>query len=269
MSHESSPLGAEAMTSHAQGASAQKTGDGKRQLPKKFYKTASWREADGAFHILLDERAVRTPAKNLVLAPTPALAQRLVAEWSQQVEVIDPAAMPLTRLVNTAIDGVVAHMAEVEDETARYAGSDLICYRADGPEKLVALQACAWDPVLRFLREKLQARLVLAEGVMFVDQPAEALNACLAALRACVGAGPKAPFRLTALHEIAALTGSLGLALALAHHALGADAVWSAANIDEDFQISTWGEDVEAQARRRRRFADYQAAAFLLDCTDE
>ena len=123
--------------------------------------------------------------------------------------------------------------------------------------------------MLRFLREKLQARLVLAEGVMFVDQPAEALKACLAALRACVGAGPKAPFRLTALHEIAALTGSLGLALALAHHALGADAVWSAANIDEDFQISTWGDDVEAQARRRRRFADYQAAAFLLDCTDE
>jgi chaperone required for assembly of F1-ATPase len=41
-------------------------------------------------------------------------------------------------------------------------------------------------------------------------------------------------------------------------------AAWKAAHVDEDFQIRNWGEDLEAAARRERRWAEMQAAAELL-----
>ena len=42
--------------------------------------------------------------------------------------------MPLTRLLNSAIDGVAHTMAETRADILRYAGSDLLCYRAEEPD---------------------------------------------------------------------------------------------------------------------------------------
>ena len=116
--------------------------------------------------------------------------------------------MPLTKLLNSAIDGVAEQMAEVEAEVVKYAASDLICYRAGEPESLVAAQSAAWDPLIAFARDRLGARLALAEGVMFVEQPQAALDAIAKAVRAHVGEGPGAPLRLAALHVMTTLTGS-------------------------------------------------------------
>src|SRR3712207_2103472 len=149
-------------------------------LPRRFYETASVEERDGAFRLLLDGRAARTPARNLLAVPTRALAEALAAEWQGQEAVIDPAAMPLTRIVNSAIDGVAREREAVIADMAKYAGSDLVCYRAGEPEALVAEQARAWDPVLAWAREALGARFVLSEGVMHVAQP----EAAVAAVRA-------------------------------------------------------------------------------------
>jgi chaperone required for assembly of F1-ATPase len=237
--------------------------DPARPLPKRFYDTASVGEGVEGFDVLLDGRPVNTPARRRVSVPTRALAEALAAEWAAQVETIDPATMPLTRLTNTALDGVAGKMIEVEAELVKYAASDLICYRAGEPDGLVAAQARAWDPVLAFARDRFGARLTLAEGVMFVAQSDEALAALASAVRDWVGQGPAAAFRLAALYEMTTLTGSLGLALALAHGAMTLETAWTAAHIDEDFQMRAWGADAEAMARRERRFADMRAAAFM------
>lgn len=241
--------------------------DPARALPRRFYKSATVNGRDDGFEVLLDGRPVNTPARRRVRVPVRALADALAAEWAAQDEIIDPATMPLTRLVNTALDGVADQMTAVEDELLKYAASDLICYRAGEPEGLVAAQADAWDPVLAFARDRLGARLALAEGVMFVAQSDEALAALASATRDWVGQGHAAAFRLAALYEMTTLTGSLTLALALAHGAMTLEDVWAAAHVDEDYQMRAWGEDAEALKRRERRFLDMRAAAFMARTT--
>jgi chaperone required for assembly of F1-ATPase len=240
--------------------------DPARPLPKRFYKEATVDAVEGGFSILLDGRPVNTPAKRRLVVPSLELAEALSAEWAGQGEKIDPAAMPLTKLVNAALDGVALQMAQVEAELVKYAGSDMICYRADAPESLVAAQRAAFDPLLAFARDKLGARLTLAEGVIFVAQPEGSLAAIAAAVRAYAGEGAGAPMRLAALHVMTTLTGSLILALAKALNEIDLAGAWAAAHVDEDFQMRAWGEDAEAMARRAARFGEMAAAAFVSDC---
>ena len=237
---------------------------GARPQPiKRFYETATVEPQGGGFAVLLDGKGVRTPARRPLRGPSAWFAEALAAEWASQGASIDPASMPLTRLVNTAIDGVAQRMAEVEEDVVKYGGSDLICYRASEPEGLVREQAAQWDGLIAFARETLQARLTLAEGVIFTPQPAEAVAAIASAVRRYVGADAGSHFRLAALHTMTALTGSCMIALAVALGKLEVERAWTAANVDEDFEMNAWGVDDEALARRERRFAEMRAAAFI------
>lgn len=230
----------------------------KPELPKRFYREAGYREEPEGYVLTLDGRPARTPARKPLAAPSPALADALAAEWQAQGERIDPATMPLTRILNSAIDGVTERAAEVRREVASYAGSDLICYRADAPEGLVARQNAAWEPLVAWAREVLGARLVLVEGVMPVAQDEASLAAVAEALEAASAA------ELAALHTITTLTSSAILALAVARGRLSVDEAWSAAHVDEDWQIAQWGEDAEASARRAARRREMDAAALIL-----
>jgi chaperone required for assembly of F1-ATPase len=196
--------------------------------PKRFYRTVTVDGAAPAFRVLLDGRPIRTPAKRELAVPSKALAEAVAAEWEAQGERIDPASMPLTRLVNSAIDGVTGREAEVRADIAKYGASDLLCYRAEGPAELVRRQA---------------------------EAAAAAMQRALAE--------PDA-FSLAAHHVMTTLTGSALLALAHARGRLSAEQAWSAAHVDEGWQTSQWGEDAEAKARRDRRWAEMQAASRLL-----
>lgn len=229
----------------------------RKPLPKRFYAAAAALPVEGGHALALDGRTARTPAKRPFVLPDADIAAIVVAEWEAQATVIDPATMPATRIANAVIDGVIARADEVAADLVRYAGTDLVCYRADRPESLVALQARHWDPVLAFAREKLGARFILVEGVMAVDQPDHALKAVAAAL-------PSDPWALGALHVATSIGGSALIALALAHGALTAEQAYRAAFVDEDFQISQWGEDDEAIARRIALKASFDAAAAIL-----
>ena len=227
------------------------------QLQRRFYARAGVDGSERAFRVVLDGRPVRTPARRLLAAPSLALAHALAAEWDAQRDVIDPARMPLTRLANTILDGVVEASARVAAEVERYLACDLVLYRAPGPSGLVARQAEAWDPVLAWARAALGARFVPAEGLVFVAQPADALAAASAAI-------PRAPWPLGALHSVTTLTGSALIALALMRNALSLDAAWSAAHVDEDWNLELWGRDALALERRAARFAEMHAAVAVL-----
>jgi chaperone required for assembly of F1-ATPase len=224
---------------------------------QRFYKKAGVGQGEGGFQILLDGKPVRTPARRTLAAPTQPLAEAIAAEWEAQTEAIDASKMPLTRLANAIIDGVADAPREVAGEIEKYLGSDLLFYRAGEPQGLVERQARYWDPVLAWAREALGARFVLAEGVVFVAQPEEALAAARSAV-------PGDPWRLGASHVITTLTGSALLALALAAGKLSLEEAWEAAQVDEDWQMQQWGRDESALERRARRFADMQAAAAAL-----
>jgi chaperone required for assembly of F1-ATPase len=227
-------------------------------LPRRFYAQASVAAAADAHAVRLDGKPVRTPARRILAAPTLAVAEAIAAEWQAQRDVIDPATMPLTRLANAIIDGVADRMGPVADEIDKYAASDLLFYRAATPAELAERQRRHWDPVLDWAAEVLGARFAIAEGVVHVAQPDEAL----AAIRAAI---PDEPWSLGALHAATTLTGSALLALALAHRRLAVEEAWQAAHVDEDWNMEQWGSDALALERRTMRFAELKAAATVLD----
>jgi chaperone required for assembly of F1-ATPase len=230
----------------------------KSSLPKRFYKDVSIKDEGAGASLLLDGKTVRTPAKKSLVLPGRALAEAVTEEWRAQGERIDPLTMPLTKLANSAIDGVAGREQAVIGDIINHAASDLLCYRAPGPRGLVEAQAKRWDKVLAWAKEALGAPLVLGEGVVHVAQPQASLDRLRESL-----AG-RDPFSLAALHVMTSLTGSALLALAVALGRLTPEEAWAAAHVDEDWQISQWGEDAEAAERRANRRRDFAAAARML-----
>ncbi len=228
---------------------------------RRFWTTASAVAVEGGFTVQLDARPVRTPLKAPMVLPTLALAEAVAAEWQAQDKTVDPRTMPFTRTANSAIDTVIPQFDAVADMLADYGGSDLLCYRAEGPLPLVARQAQSWDPLLDWARVELGAALRQTVGVMHVAQP----EASLAALRKQVHA--LGPFQLAAFHDLVAISGSLVLGLAVARRRIAAEEAWSLSRVDEEWQISLWGEDEEAAAiAEQKRAALLQADRFYALC---
>lgn len=226
---------------------------------KRFWKAASIEPADcGGYAVLLDGRPVKTPAKAPLALPSAPLAQAVAAEWEAQDDRIDPATMPFTRSANSALDRVAPQQAEVGEIVAAYGESDLICYRAESPERLVALQAEAWDPLIDFARDRLDAPLIATVGIMHVPQPATSIEALRARVQKLDA------FALTALHDLTALSGSLVIGLAALEGAAPIETLWQVSRVDEDWQAAQWGADEEASATAARKRADFlHAEAFL------
>ncbi|MEJ6399391.1 ATP12 family chaperone protein [Yoonia sp. 208BN28-4] len=225
---------------------------------KRFWKQAEAVETDGGFTVQLDGRAVKTPAKTTLVVPSLAMAQAIAAEWDAQEDAINPLTMPVTRGANAALDKVATQFDEVVDLLADYADSDLLCYRATGPDALVARQAEKWDPLLDWAANTIGARLFVGEGVMHVPQTRDALATFKSQLTALT------PFQLTAAHDLISLSGSIVLALAVMRGHLDPDAAWLLSRVDEHWQIEQWGDDEDAAAQeeiKRRAFED--AARFF------
>jgi chaperone required for assembly of F1-ATPase len=224
---------------------------------KRFYASAGTSEVDGGFSITLDGKPIKTPSGHQVMVPSRSIADAIAAEWNAQTETIDPLTMPLTRLANSVIEGVIDKVEAVADDVAKYLGSDLLFYRAGHPEALVAREAAHWDPILFWAADTLGAHFILAEGVVHVRQPDSAIAAARAAL-------PPDAWSIAAVHVIVTLTGSALLALALFHGVIDPDQVWAAAHVDEDWNSEKWGVDEEVAARRAARLVDFKAAASVL-----
>lgn len=228
------------------------------QLPARFYTVATVSDCAEGFAIELDGRPLKTPKKLSLIVPSRALAEAVAAEWAAQGARIDPTAMPLTRLANTALDAVTPHLAGVRADIVHFASSDALCYRAAEPARLTQRQAEVWDPVLAWAEQTFNARFTTQTGILHVTQPPATLSAIARAV------APFDAFALTPLHVMTTLMGSSVLALAVAHGALAPDGAWTAAHLDEDWQIATWGRDDEAVARRAWRWREMASAAQFL-----
>jgi len=204
--------------------------------------------------VLLDARAVRTPAKRPLTLPTRAMAEAVAAEWAAVDDLIDPRLMPVTRAANAAIDKVAPQFDEVAALVAAYGGSDLLCYRADEPAELASAQAEAWDPLLDWAAATYGARLASGRGIAPVVQPPQAVARLAAEVAACT------PFQLAALHDLVALSGSLVLGLAATRRARDAGALWQLSRFDEDWQAARWGRDDEAAAAEAAKRQGFLAA---------
>jgi chaperone required for assembly of F1-ATPase len=228
---------------------------------RRFYRTATAEPAEGGFDVRLDSRPIRTPAGRPLVLPDPRLAEAIAGEWNEQPEQgeIRPLEMPLMRLAATAIDRVAGLRTRVIEDTAKYAGSDLLCYRAATPTELVVRQARVWQPLLDWAASRYGAPLELAEGVRYRPQPVTSLDAITRAVAA------HSDFGLSALFNLTAAMGSVVLALAVAEGRIDSAAAFEAAELDALYEIEKWGEDAEATARHQRLKRDIDAGARFLD----
>jgi chaperone required for assembly of F1-ATPase len=207
---------------------------------KRFWKQATASACAGGFTVTLDGRAVKTPAKALLVVPTLAMAEAIALEWDAQEGVIKPDSMPVTRAANSALDKVAPQFAEVAALLAAYGETDLLCYRATGPEELIDRQAQGWDPLLEWAAKTYGAPLLVTAGVIHITQPAASVRALSQAVHGFDN------FRLAALHDLIAISGSLVLALAVTSGRLTAAEAWDLSRIDESWQNELWGVDEEA-----------------------
>jgi chaperone required for assembly of F1-ATPase len=222
---------------------------------KRFYRETTVAGSEQGFGIRLDGKPLRTPAKNELIVPNAALADAIAAEWQGQGDTVNPAALPLTRLVSTAIDRVTPRRREIVAEVTKYAGTDLLCYRAAEPAALALRQHETWQNLLDWAEERYDARLAITHGVSPIPQP----QAALAALEQAVARYDA--MMLVALHLATSTCGSLILGLAVLEGRLSPEAAFGAAELDESFQIERWGEDPEQTQRRAAVQEDIALAA--------
>ena len=226
---------------------------------KRFWKDVGVKHEGAGWTIELDGRQVKTPARVPIELPTEAQAEAVADEWRGVGDRLDPRAMPLTGLANAAIDRVAPEQRAFAEGLAKYAEADLACYRAEGPNELVARQAAEWDKLLAWARRRFDVDFATTSGVIHVAQPqatVEQLAHAVSALNA---------FQLAGLSPLVTIGGSLIAALAVFEKAISPEDAWEAVSIDERWQLEQWGADAEAVASLENRRRDFFAAARFLE----
>ena len=224
---------------------------------KRFWKEVSIAKVDGGYQVALDGRGIKTQGKRAQVVPSAALAELLAEEWRAQGEEIDPAGFPHRDMADYAIDRIATREDDILSKLIAFMETDTLCYRADPDEPLYKRQQEMWEPLVTALEAREGIRIERASGIIHKPQP----PASLAKLRRRIDAFD--PFTMAALFATTSLSASLTIGLATLEPDADAEALWDAANCEEDWQVELWGEDAEAADRRARRKRDFlRAVAF-------
>jgi chaperone required for assembly of F1-ATPase len=222
---------------------------------KRFYKEVAIEPAEGGFRVTLDGRPIRTQGGNAQVMPTRALAEAMAEEWRAQGEEIDPKSFVLRDLADYAIDHVASDPAASVARLLPYAETDTLCYRADPDEPLYRRQHTLWEPLLKAVEARHGVRLERVSGIVHRAQPPETLARLREVLERLD------PFALTALETLTSLAASLTIGLLALQPDADLDALFAAANCEQDWQAEQWGWEWEAEEDRARRLAAFEAAA--------
>ncbi len=226
---------------------------------KRFYRDVAVKCGDDGWHVTLDGKPVRSPARATLALPIAVLADAVAAEWDGQSETLKPATMPLTGFAYAAIDRVLPDQALFAAGLAAFAETELLCYRSEGPPALAARQAAEWDPLLAWARRRYDIDFVITTRIIHAAQPPATLARISSAFAAFDA------FRLAALHPVVTICGSAVIGLAIAERQLDATAAWAAGQLDELWQAEQWGTDPLAIAAQAERQAALNTAVRLLD----
>lgn len=227
--------------------------------PRRFWKEAAVVElSSGGYGIVLDGRPLKVPSRSHLTIRERRLAEAVAAEWNAVGETMDPEAMPLTQLANTAQDRVAPMRDQFVEELLKFVDTDMLCYRAPQPAELVRRQRAGWQPILDWAAERFGCQWCVTERLMPEAQPDEVHEALRREVERLDD------IALTALQVVAPASGSLVAGLALVEGRINVQQAYEIAFLDELFQADNWGEDPEAVRRRARILHDLERAdAFL------
>ncbi|MBX7539930.1 ATP12 family chaperone protein [Qipengyuania sphaerica] len=221
---------------------------------KRFYKEVTTSETGLGWTVQLDGRPIKTQGGQPLVLPSETLAELLAAEWRAQGEKIDPASFRFRDTADYALDVVTRDKAALVEKLLGYAETDTLCFRADPEEALYRRQQEVWEPIVAEMEAREGVKLHRISGVLHRPQTEETRAALAARLDALD------PFTLASLEQATSLAASLCIGLEALQPQADGEALWNAANLEEDWQADLWGRDGEAEERRARRKADFLAA---------
>lgn len=221
---------------------------------KRFWKEVTVAQVNGGWQVALDGRLIKTQGKQAQIVPGRALTELLAREWAMQGEEVDPASFSHRDMADYAIDMIASGEDDVVTKLLGFMDTDTLCYRADPDEAFYRRQLEVWEPLLTAFEQREGVKVERASGVLHRPQPVETLTSLKVKLESLD------PLLLAALFTLTSLSASLVIGLTALEDNADAEVLWSAANLEEDWQIELWGEDYEATARRERRFGDFKRA---------
>ncbi|MBO9519285.1 MAG: molecular chaperone [Porphyrobacter sp.] len=222
---------------------------------KRFWKEVAVEATEGGFRVTLDGRPIRTQGGGAQVVPTLSLAEALAEEWRGQGEEVDPARFVLRDMADFAIDQVRPDRAATIAELLGYAETDTLCYRADPEEHLYRRQLELWEPLLASAEARWGVHFTRVSGILHRPQP----EATIARLQGVLEGLDE--FSLAALRTMTPIAASLTVALAALEDSADTQALFAAANCEQDWQAELWGWDLEAENARARRLSAFEAAA--------
>lgn len=220
----------------------------------KFYKIAEVNNLGDGFGVFLDGRRLVTPAKKSLIVPNILLAQLIANEWNAQEKEINTATMPITRLINVAIDRTPLTRQEIIEEIKKYASTDLLCYRTSKPQILFETQNAQWDSEIAWINSKFDINFIAKADSLELFQSNETLNK--------IGeiANNYDDIHLTILVFITALAGSAILGIAAIENHLNEVEIFNKIRIEEDFNAKIWGYDEDDLLKAEGKKYDLKAA---------
>lgn len=225
---------------------------------KRFWTNSSPSPQGEGYMILLDRSPVKLPSGGPLTVPFAGLAKAIAQEWQQAGSTFTADDLPLTQLVCTALERIAPQRAEIIKSLVAYGLNDLLCYRAESPQALVARQHAAWDPWLTWFETTHGIGLITTSGLMPVNQLPWTADKLDALLRA------QTDYQLAALGLLIPALGSFVLGVAVAQKALSPDLACTTAALDELWQAEQWGEDPEDKNRRAALLADVRHTVHFL-----
>jgi len=203
---------------------------------KRVYKLASFNKTEDGFIIQLDGKTLKTPSGQPVAAPNKHMAEAIVAEWAAQGDDIIPDSMPITQMLNTAIDRMRDREA-ITKTLLKYLDTDLLCYRVKEPIDLAKRQKEVWDRWLTWFDEHFESPLEVTFKLDALTQDADTHKQIWNYLEALDD------YYFTALQIVTSLSGSIVLGLAFLEHEASPEDVYNAAELEEIYHAQLAGED--------------------------
>lgn len=234
---------------------------------KRFYKLVSTHQTQNGFEIHLDGRAVKTPMRETLNAPTQGLANAIMEEWAAQGDDITPDTMPITQILSTRLDRVAHERGAMEPLILAYLDTDLVCYRTEKPDELRARQDKMWGVSLSWFEAQYGGVLKITDGLAALSQAP--------VLHDAVGKFVKSldDDYFTILQLVCAASGSLVLALAFVNGAVDEDHIFEAVRIEESYKAEIYdaekyGPDPAQEKKDKALLRDLNAAAQYLSLID-
>ncbi|QZD94753.1 ATP12 family chaperone protein [Qipengyuania gelatinilytica] len=221
---------------------------------KRFYKEVTTASTELGWTVSLDGRPIKTQGGQPQVVPSEDLAEMLAAEWREQGEEIDPSAFRYRDMTDYALDVIARDKDAVVEKLLGYAETDTLCYRANPEEALYRRQQEVWEPIVAGMEAREGVALHRISGILHRPQTEETLAKLRSRLEALDA------FTLTALEQTTSLAASLCIGLEALEDGADGEALWDAANLEEDWQADLWGRDEEAEERRAKRKGDFLAA---------